>query len=170
MDLNIVTATRADLPAVAAVTVQSWQMTFKGLLPEAFLSSLTVEGQLARHHKLFSNPGVCYYIAQQSNEVVGFASGGPNRNLSFTEPNELYALYLLPDSQRQGVGRRLLVSVARQLQTPARQGLLALVLSDNPHRQFYDRCGGQRQAAAPIELGGRLWPVDSYHWHQDLAW
>lgn len=169
MDLNIVRATQADLPAVAAVTVQSWQTTFQGILPDAFLSSLTVEGQLARHQKLFSNPGVCYYVARQSNEVVGFASGGPNRDVSFNEPNELYALYLLAGWQRQGVGRRLFASVARKLQAPDRPGLLALVLTDNPHRPFYDRCGGHRQAAAPLQLGGRHCPVDSYHWHQPLA-
>ena len=167
--MKIERATPKDLLAIAAVTVQSWQTTFQGILPDKFLSSLTVESQLQRHQKLFNNTNVFYYVAKHLDEVVGFSSGGPNRNVSFDEPNELYGLYLLKDWQGQGLGKSLFMTLAIQLQVPTRLGLLALVLANNPNRSFYERLGGLKQVAEPIELGGRLWSVDSFTWAQTLT-
>jgi GNAT superfamily N-acetyltransferase len=168
MAFKIERATLEDLPVIAAVTVKSWQTTFQGILPAAFLSSLTVESQLQRHQKIFTSTGVFYYVAKHLDEVVGFSSGGPNRNSSFGVPNELYGLYLLKDWQGKGWGRLLLMMLATQLQVPSRLGLTALVLSNNPHRDFYERLGGLREVAQPIELGERTWEVESFSWHEAI--
>ncbi|MHC6226310.1 GNAT family N-acetyltransferase [Pseudomonas sp. X10] len=169
MDVQIMPASPEDLPDIATVTVRAWQATFSGLLPDAFLADLNVEEQLQRHQKLYSSPSVIYYVAKAAGEVVGFASGGPNRSTAFDAANELYALYLLPHWQQRGVGWQLFRAVAMQLQAPGRQGLLALVLSNNPHRYFYSRCGGLKQLAEPIELGGLSWPLEGYRWSQAPA-
>lgn len=168
MPLKIESATLEDLQAIASVTVKSWQTTFQGILPTSFLSSLTVESQLQRHRKVFTGTGVFYYVAKHLDEVVGFSSGGRNRNISFVVPNELYGLYLLEDWQGKGSGRSLFMMLATQLQVPSRLGLTALVLSNNPHRDFYERLGGLRQVAQPIELSGRPWEVESFTWHEAI--
>jgi len=169
MKLDIERASHLDLPAIAAVTVESWQTTFQQILPDAFLTELTVESQLRRHEKLFASSGVFYYVARQGDQVVGFSSGGPNRDPSPDVPNELYGLYLLKEWHGQGTGRSLLTTLAMQLQTPDQPGLIALVLANNPHRDFYQRLGGLRQLGQPLELGGRSWPVDRYTWRQALT-
>jgi GNAT superfamily N-acetyltransferase len=158
MDIIIVLATSDDLTTVADVTIKAWQATFSGILPAAFLEGLQVETQLNRHRKLFSSPGVLYYVALKEGRVIGFASAGPCRAVEFTEPNELYGLYMLPEWQRQGLGRRLFRAAAQGVQKQRSGGLLALVLSDNPCRSSYVQCGGAMKAASPIELGGQAWP------------
>ncbi len=169
MPLRIERATLEDLQAIASVTVKSWQTTFQDILPISFLSSLTVESQLQRHQKIFTSSGVFYYVAKHVDEIVGFSSGGPNRNCSFDVPSELYGLYLLEDWQGKGWGRSLFTMLAAQLQVPSRLGLTALVLSNNPRRDFYERLGGLRQVAQPIELGGRSWGVESFTWREAIS-
>lgn len=51
-----------------------------------------------------------------------------------------------------------------QLQAPGRQGLLAWVLTDNPNRHFYRRCGGLEASVRSIELAGQSWPLTGYRW------
>lgn len=164
MDLLIAPAAPEDLAGIAAVTVKAWQTTFQGILPDAFLAGLTIEAQQQRHQALFAVSGVSYHVAKVAGEIVGFCSGGPNRSPAFGEANELYGLYLLPHWQGQGVGRQLLLAVAMQLQAPGRQGLLAWVLTDNPNRHFYRRCGGREASGRSIELAGQSWPLTGYRW------
>jgi GNAT superfamily N-acetyltransferase len=164
MDLLVTPAAPEDLAGIAVVTVKAWQATFQGVLPDAFLAGLTVEDQLHRHQALFARSGVFYYTAKVGGEIVGFSSGGPNRSSASDVVNELYALYLLPHWQNRGIGRRLLLVVAMQLQAPGRQDLLAWVLSHNPHRNFYRHCGGSEATTKSINLAGQSWPLTGYRW------
>lgn len=164
MDLLITPAAPEDFAGIALVTVKAWQATFQGILPDTFLAGLTCKEQQQRHQTLFASRGVIYFVAKVAGQIVGFASGGPNRSHASDEANELYGLYLLPRWQRQGIGRQLLQAVAMQLQVPGRQGLFAWVLADNPHRHFYQRCGGREEFVHAIDLAGQPWPVVGYRW------
>lgn len=169
MNVLISPATAEDMASIATVTVKAWQATFQGILPQAFLAGLTIEAQQQRHESLFGSSGVVYHVAKAAGEIVGFSSGGPNRAPASDEANELYGLYLLPHWQGQGIGRQLLLAVAMQLQTPGRQGLFAWVLTHNPHRHFYQRCGGQAVSAQSIDLAGQSWPLTGYRWSSSPA-
>lgn len=157
-----------ELAAIASVLVHSWQATFSGLLPAAFLQGLNVEQQLARHQSMFVKPGVRYQVAKVDGQVVGFASGGDSRHDAFTPANELYALYLLPAWQNKGIGRLLFQTLAATLQGPTPQKLFAMVLSNNPNQGFYQRLGGVRHWAQDIELGGQTVAQHAYIWPQGL--
>lgn len=169
MEVKIAHACIEDLPGIAAVVVQAWRTTFAGLLPASFLASLDVETQLLRHQNAFAKPGAIYQVAKVAEQVVGFASGGPTRHEAFVEPNELYALYLLPTWQRQGLGRQLFNRLSSELQKPERLGLLALVLANNPNQGFYHRLGGVRQPAQDIELGGQVVAQHAFLWSGNAA-
>lgn len=164
MDVLITPAAPEDLLAIAAVTVKAWQATFQGILPDAFLAGLTVEAEQQRHQALFGGSGVMYLVAKVAGEIVGFASGGANRYPAPDDANELYGVYLLPRWQGQGIGRQLLLAVAMQLQAPGRQEVFAWGLADNPHRHFYERCGGREVCAQVIDLAGQSWPLTGYRW------
>ena len=164
MDLLVTPAAPEDLAGIAVVTVEAWQATFQRVLPDAFLAGLSVEDQLQRHQALLAGSGVFYYTARVAGEIVGFSSGGPNRSSASDVANELYALYVSPHWQNRGIGRRLLLAVAMQLQAPGRQDLLAWELSHNPHRNFYRHCGGSEATTKSINLAGQSWPLTGYRW------
>ena len=48
------TATEADLPVIAAIQVASWQDAFRGIVPDAVLDSLSVDGSLEMLRKTFA--------------------------------------------------------------------------------------------------------------------
>ena len=77
---------------------------------------------------------------------------------------ELYALYLLSEHQRAGIGRRLFGSVARALAAGGSTSLLAWVLTRNPSRRFYEAAGGQLLGSQEIEIGGARLEEVAYGW------
>ena len=99
---------------------------------------------------------------EASGAIVGFGSCGPNRGDRLFA-GEVFTLYVAPDWQNQGIGRRLLIALFRRLVAAGRASAIVWVLRDNPSRFFYERLGapsGEPQAARRRRLGGRshrLW-------------
>ncbi len=48
--MNIRPATAEDAPAIAHIHVTAWQATYKGIVPELYLSSLNEAATLAAPH------------------------------------------------------------------------------------------------------------------------
>src|SRR5713101_7512321 len=57
---------------------------------------------------------------------------------------EVYTLYVEPDFQNQGLGRRLLDALFRQLRADGCDIAVLWMLADNPSRFFYEGLGGER--------------------------
>lgn len=56
------------------------------------------------------------YVAEADGRgVVGFISGGPERTGDPAYAGEVYAVYILGQYQRQGIGRQLVVTLVNQL-------------------------------------------------------
>lgn len=154
----------ADMDAIGEIVAESWQHTFHDLLPRDFLLSITPEAQKARHERTFARGDVRYRIASKTGEVAGFASWGPGRDPSFAMPYELYALYLRPRFERQGIGRRLLGSVISGVASSGGPGLYLTALAMNPNRAFYIRLGGVEADAPNIRLGASSYGQVGFIW------
>lgn len=130
-----------DADELAAVHVAAWNHTYAGLLPEAYLAARGFGARRAFWRDLFqrADPAVCVFVAcDGAGRIVGFASGGPERSGLVDRRQELYALYVLPEAQREGTGRRLVEAVLDAM------GPVAVwVLATNPARGFYERLGGR---------------------------
>jgi Acetyltransferase (GNAT) family. len=56
------------------------------------------------------------YVAEnKSGKIVGFAAGGRERMGKYMYQGELFAIYILEEYQRQGIGRQLLGCVAAKI-------------------------------------------------------
>ena len=84
------------------------------------------------------------YVAENEvGEVIGVVMGGPERSHHPLYTVEIYVLYLLPESQRQGIGCQLIISVVEHLVEQEMHSLLIRVLQANaPARRFYEALGG----------------------------
>jgi GNAT superfamily N-acetyltransferase len=69
---------------------------------------------------------------------------------------EVYALYVLPEAWRGGVGRSLLTTAVEYLRTRGAALLTLWVLEDNgPGRAFYEVMGWEPDGARqPLEMAG----------------
>jgi GNAT superfamily N-acetyltransferase len=136
-------AAPGDELAVARVHIRSWQVGYRGLLPDGFLDGLDVADRARRY--TFANPdGPQTTLALRDGAVVGFAS---------ILEDTLAALYVDPDAWRSGIGRTLIAhardALAARGVTLARLWLLA---GNERGRQFYEHDGWTATGARRSEV------------------
>lgn len=164
-------ATTEDAVAIARVHVDSWRTTYHGLISEEYLRNLSYEGQTARWTRTLKqqNPLDAVYVALDCDQhIVGFAYGGRERTGSKVYRGELYAIYLLASAQRSGLGRQLLLAIARHLVQQGISSMLVWVLATNSARDFYQAMGGKYVRIKMEAIGGEMLKEQAYAW-KDLS-
>jgi GNAT superfamily N-acetyltransferase len=113
MPAHVREARQEDAAAIAGVHVDSWRTSYRGIVPEGFLADMSYENFEDRWRgwlRDVEDPHWACRVAElPSGQIAGFASGGPRRGPVYPDyAGELYALYLLREHQRAGIGRRCL--------------------------------------------------------------
>src|SRR5699024_10245759 len=98
-------AVENDSQDVARVQVESWKTTYKGIAPDNYLKSMTVENRAPKWQAIIQSQIV--FVVETGSEIIGFCNGGCNTGDYSDYQRELFALYLLQDYQRKGLGRQL---------------------------------------------------------------
>jgi GNAT superfamily N-acetyltransferase len=158
-------ATVADCMAVAKVHVRSWQESFAGLVPETFLEKRSVEKRAQAFAEGFSAVSYRMYVADLPEcGGIGFADcGKPRENIGAYE-GELYAIYLLSEFQRQGIGEKLFNLVIASLIRDKRCSMYLYALEVSPYRAFYEKMGGHVIGRKQIEIEGIQFDELIYGW------
>ena len=154
MKLTIRKAKIEDAAGIAHVQVESWKTTYSGIVSDVFLSSLNKEERTRRWQEQMLTDDISIFIAEDETGIFGFAAGGEIREKLDDYDAELYAIYLLHERQRQGVGRTLSCTLASALETRGFASMLVWVLEQNPSVSFYERLGAVEIARKVINIGG----------------
>ena len=165
--MHIREARPQDLPAIAKVHIDSWRTTYAGIVASEFLASLKYEESEQMWRKgLSSSPDpVSLYVAETPvGAVVGFAAAGREREGDATYKGEIYAIYLLQDYQRQGIGAALFRAGARELERRGFTPFLLWVLKANPACHFYEALGGKYLREQEIQIGNQQLIEVAYGW------
>ena len=158
-------ATIADCVAVARVHVRSWRESFAGIVPQAFLAKMSVERRARAFEQGFSAPFYRMHVAEVPERgIVGFADFGEPREDIDGYEGELYAIYLLPEFQRKGIGERLFNLGVEFLKGGGKDSMYLLALAVSPYRPFYEKMGGQIAGGKQVEIEGRLYDEIVYGW------
>jgi GNAT superfamily N-acetyltransferase len=89
-------------------------------------------------------------------KIAGYANYGRNRARSLHFEGEIYELYLRPEFQGLGFGRRLFTSAKRDLGQSGLKSMVIWALSDNePAVEFYRTLGGRMVARSSERFGGK---------------
>lgn len=139
--MTIRLATIQDAAAVAEVHVRTWQSAYRGLLPDHALNSMMPEQRRPMWERLLAaDPGSgSVIVAVRDDKVAGFASFGPADNaVAAISVFELYALYVDPAAQRQGIGRQLLHEAEGAMRRAgSTHGQLWVLDGNEPAHRFY---------------------------------
>ena len=74
-------AAPADIDVIARIHVQSWQTSYRGILPDELLDNLSVERRAEQWQRTMPRNDMFVYVAENvAGEIVGFASGGAERD------------------------------------------------------------------------------------------
>jgi len=162
--LTIRRAVHADARAIARVHVDSWQTTYRGIVPEDYLKTLTYEEREKKWDRVITDPSNHTFLAEAASGIIGFANGGRNRGDESDFAGELYAIYLLQTHQQQGLGRRLTLTIAKELHQEGMRSMIVWVLRNNPACEFYRKLGGKQVASKLIVLGSATLEEVAYGW------
>ena len=161
-------ALAADAGAIARVHVQSWRETYPGMLPDEYLDGMDAAEYEDRWARTIQDPyhRSAVFVAEEAARVVGFASCGRERDGDPRYQGELYAIYLLYESQGRGHGRALVEASAAMLAIRGMTSMVVWVLRDNTRaRGFYERLGGAYLRERPLDIDVGLSVMEaSYLW------
>lgn len=155
----------ADCLAVGRTHVRSWRESFAGLVPQAFLDKMSPEARARAFEKRFGDDSYRMYVAEAPGHgVVGFADFGDAREAVGPYEGELYAIYILRDFQRRGVGERLFRLGVEFLAGRGRRSMYLLALEVNPYRKFYEKMGGLVVGRTQTVIEGVAYDELVYGW------
>jgi GNAT superfamily N-acetyltransferase len=164
MSATIRSATLADARGIAQVHVASWKTTYQGIVPQDYLDALDVAVRTERWEEEFARGGSHIFVAEDAGTICGFISGGLLREPIGHYDVEIYAVYVLADEQRRGIGRELMRALASVFAESGFARPLVWVLVENPSRHFYARLGGKPITEKQIQIGGAELMEVAYGW------
>jgi len=162
-----------DAPAMAKVMVDTYLAAHRDQMPEEAWQKRKNEWTYEASEQGWTRTltgiaaGVdptCIYVAvAELDEIVGLAVGHPTE--SDAQIGEIGLLYVRDSYQGQGLGRRLVQTVAAHF---AKMGIKALHISvlaaNTPARRFYEAIGRRVVSERMFDEEGFLLPVMVYGW------
>jgi len=159
-------AVLADAEGIARAHTESWQSSYRGILPPNVLDFIDV-GQRAesRRRILTARTGfhaVAYDLSH--GDIVGFCDAGPSRRVGPAR-GEIYALYLVPYAKRYGLGSELTAAAVGWFKRNGLQAMIIWVLERNDAaRRFYEAMGGRATDRIRASVGGHPVVEVAYVW------
>ncbi|CAN7245001.1 N-acetyltransferase family protein [Rossellomorea sp. LjRoot5] len=124
-----------DAGSLAYVHVHSWRTTYRGIVSEDYLESLSIVEREKRWVSILSDAHYTYVCEKEDGEIIGFVSIGKERSGKYE--GELYAIYLLEDYQGKGIGKALFDIARGGLKNMGFNSMWIWVLKENPSKHFY---------------------------------
>jgi GNAT superfamily N-acetyltransferase len=165
-----------DAPAMGRVMVRAWLSTHRGQIPDAAwqkrADEWTPDVSARAWARLLTERaggdharGVLLVAEEETGDLVALALGSEAADDSSGSTAEIDALYVAPDRQGQGIGRRLLQEAASKLATLGLSTLRIGVLTANVGaRRFYEAMGGLDIGQRTFDEEGVPLPGTVYAW------
>jgi ribosomal protein S18 acetylase RimI-like enzyme len=154
----------SDAVKVAETHDDAWRTAYRGIIPGAELEKLISRRGPAWWESAIRK-GSRVSLLVFGDRVAGYANYGRNRAKSLHYDGEIYELYLRPEFQGLGFGRRLFTAARRDLAQSGLKSLVVWALSDNdPAVEFYRALGGRAVARSSEKFGARVLDKVAFGW------
>lgn len=157
-------ARTSDAAALAAAHDEAWRTAYRGIIPGPELEKLIVRrGPLWWENAIRKGSRVSLLVFGDA--IAGYSNYGRNRAKSLQYDGEVYELYLRPEFQGLGLGRRLFTAARRDLAGSGLRSLVVWALSDNDTAvEFYRALGGRAVARSSERFGGKTLDKVAFGW------
>ena len=159
-------ALAGDAPALAALHLRGWQVSYRGILPDALLDGLRLEPRVAFWEQQLLRPraGHRTWGAVRDGVLLGFADAGPADPADLSGAGEITAIYVDPDHLGTGLGRELMAAAVDYLHSGPWTQAILWTLRDHPAtRRFYTAAGWHEDGEArDHDMHGHLVPLVRY--------
>ena len=149
---------------MSCIYIQTWQDTYLGVIPYGYLSTMSIP----RHEQAFFNElnskHIISFAAEDAGRIIGFITGGYERNDDAIYSGEIHTLYILKNFQRQGIGTKLVSTLAMKFSRLGIYSILVRVLKLNPYRRFYKKINGTYLKTERLTFADEIMDVETYGW------
>ena len=159
-------ATLDDADGIARAHTDSWQTSYRGILPDTVLDRIDVGQRGETRRRILRDRSIYQLVAYDltHGDIVGFCDAGPSRR-HVPYAGELYAIYLVQHAKRYGLGQEMFERVQAWLVREAMRSMIVWVLDNNHHaRGFYEAMGGRMGSRLSSTVGGFPVVELSYVW------
>ncbi len=140
----ITRATASDAEGISNVSRETWLATYPN--EKAGITKEDIEDYKDREYAkklerlrdrlIESNPDNKFFVAKQGDRVIGFCSVKKNPKY-----NELKSIYVLPEFQGHGIGKRLWQEILTDIADNTNKIILHVVIYNQPAIDFYKKLG-----------------------------
>lgn len=109
--INITAATSSDIEKIAKIYVKNHTETYKGLLSDDYLESLTIDYAKEKWNSYLYAIGKKVWVAYNADEFLGFAAGTVDKSLADTW--YLDSLHITEKARGKGIGTALIKTMMK---------------------------------------------------------
>lgn len=148
-EIQLRRAVISDAEAIAAVRIEGWQTSYRGMIPDSYLDTMSLEENVEQWRTILqalptNEQNLRVYVAVSGDEIIGFISMVKLSEPKLGRDGEINAIYIRPQWQRCGIGKRMMHKAARSLQEMGCGSCVIWVIDGNSvARNFYEELGGQ---------------------------
>jgi ribosomal protein S18 acetylase RimI-like enzyme len=155
----------SDATAIAQTHDEAWRGAYQGVIPGPELDKL-INRRGPQWWDSAIRKASRIAVLAFGDCIAGYANYGRNRARSLYYDGEIYELYLRPEFQGLGFGRRLFTAARRDLTQSGLHSLVVWALSDNePAVGFYRTLGGKAVARSSERFGTRVLDKVAFAWN-----
>lgn len=141
--ITIRAARPSDATKIASVHDAAWRDAYRGIIPGRELEKMVARRGPRWWHTAIVR-GSRLSVLDFDDAIGGYASYGRNRRPALPFTGEIFELYLAPEFQGLGFGRRLFEAARKDLADHGYASVLVWALADNDRAVgFYQRLGGR---------------------------
>lgn len=151
LTIDIRRAELKDAVAIADVHQAAWRGAYTGIIPYKALNAMINR----RGHDWWARAigrAASVLVIEVGGEIAGYATLGRNRARQLSQQGEIYELYLKPECQGVGLGRRLFAAARAKLREHGLKGLVVWALEENEGAISFYRGAGGRDVAEGVEV------------------
>ncbi len=143
-----------EAETLAALHVQCWREAYAGFLPIELVSSFSAEQRLPMWQAVISNSERFVLAAYDKAKPCGFIiSGSTNEKHIENQDGHIWAIYIVSQFHRKGIGRALIAAAATDWLGRGGKNITLGVLAENAGARFFYE-----------KLGARLVKTSTYDW------
>lgn len=165
LTIDIRRAEPEDAYAISEAYRAAWQHAYSGLIPFKSLRTM-IERRGEKWWRRAIRGSTSILVLDVGGDIAGYATMGLNRARGLSQEGEIYELYLKPEYQGIGLGKRLFQEARRLLDSLGCKGTVVWCLEDNePAVEFYQVFGGQDIAEGTEVFDGKPLKKLAFVWN-----
>lgn len=157
-------ASSNDAPSLASVHEAAWREAYAGIIPGRSLERMIAKRSVNWWLRALGR-GLRIHVLVLNGEIVGYATSGRARMALAGHYGEIFELYLRPDHQGLGLGRKFFQSLRKDLERQGfRQIVVRALLENDRANAFYATLGGRLIGSSVEYFEDTTRPINVFAW------